>query len=306
MIEYYKKSDKKNQVEKIKRPIKGCWVKVVNPTEEEISILSEEFRIDPTEISDGLDIHETPRVDTEEDKIYIHSTVPTETISQDHDSSFLIVITKDHLFSISKHKLEIIDSILDFKRETRYFSNSRNLFKILFGISRAFENSVGTISKELKKSKFDISKIKNKDLEKLIKYEDRLTSYTSSFGATIHIYHKIMREKSINLTEEDREEIEDLIVDLNETLVLCNETLQSISNRRNYYNAKLSNDLNKTVLILTVTTVFLSIPTMIGGIYGMNIPLPYQEKENFIYILFGAILLIWAGMILVLKRLKIF
>jgi len=306
MIEYYKKSDRKNQIEKVKLPMKGCWVKVVNPTEEEIKLLSDKFNLDQEQIRDGLDIHETPRVDSEDDKIYIHSTVPTETISQDHDSSFLIIITKEHFFSISKHKLEIVDSTLDSKRETKNFSNSKNLFKLLFGISRSFENSVGEISKELKKSRFDISKIKTKDLEKLIKYEDRLASYTSSFGATIHIYHKIIREKSINLAEEDREEIEDLIIDLNETLVLCNETLQSISNRRNYYNAKLSNDLNKTVLILTITTVFLSIPTMIGGIYGMNIPLPYQEKENLVYMVFGIILVIWVGMFFGLKKLKIF
>ena len=305
MIEYYAKSKKENKIEKIEKPIKGCWINVVDPSQEEINFLSKEFCIDCEEINDALDIHETPRVDSEDDVIYIHSTVPTEILSQDYDSSFLIAISKNYFFSISKNPLEIITSALNQKREVKHFSNSRNLFRILFLISRVFETSVGTISKEIKLNKLDLSELGTKDLEKLIKYEDKLTSYTSSFGATIHVYHKLLREKSINFSEEDKGEIEDLIVDLNETLVLCNEALKSISNMRNYYHAKLSNDLNKTVLTLTIVTIFISIPTLIGSIYGMNIHLPYQEKEYFIYILMGIMIFIWGLMFFGLKKFKI-
>jgi magnesium transporter len=75
---------------------------------------------------------------------------------------------------------------------------------------------------------------------------------------------------------------------------------------RNYYNAKLSNDLNKTVLTLTVATIFLSIPTLIGSIYGMNIPLPHQNKESLIYFLVLLIAIIWGTMFFGLKKLKVF
>ena len=304
MIEYYAKSKKQNKIEKIEKPVKGCWINAIDPSKEEIAFLSKEFCLDCEEINDALDIYETPRVETKEGIIYIHSTVPTEIISQDYDSSFLVAISKNYFFSISKYPLEIFNSALDQKREIKHFSNSRNLFRILFLISRVFETSVGIISKEIKLNKLDLSELGTKDLEKLIKYEDKLTSYTSSFGATIHVYQKLLREKSIQFSEEDKEEIGDLIVDLNQTLVLCNEALKSISNMRNYYHAKLSNDLNKTVLTLTVVTIFISIPTLIGSIYGMNIHLPYQEKEYFIYVLMGIMIFIWALMFFGLKKFK--
>ena len=206
MIEYYARSKKQNKIEKIEKPVKGCWINAIDPSKEEIAFLSKEFCLDCEEINDALDIYETPRVETKEGIIYIHSTVPTEIISQDYDSSFLVAISKNYFFSISKYPLEIFNSALDQKREIKHFSNSRNLFRILFLISRVFETSVGIISKEIKLNKLDLSELGTKDLEKLIKYEDKLTSYTSSFGATIHVYQKLLREKSIQFSEEDKEE----------------------------------------------------------------------------------------------------
>jgi magnesium transporter len=129
MIEYYKKG-KGNYLEKEKTPSPECWVKVVDPSEKEIESLVSTFGMDLEEINDGLDIHETPRIDSEENFVYIHSTVPTESISQDHDSSFLIAISKDKFFTISKHKLEVVESNLDKKKEIKQFSNAKNLFRI--------------------------------------------------------------------------------------------------------------------------------------------------------------------------------
>lgn len=306
MIEYYIKSKKENKLEKVHKAVKGCWINVIDPSKEEIDFLAKEFCIDCEEINDALDIYETPRVESENGVIYIHLTVPTEVISQDYDSSFLIAVSKDYFFSISKYPLEVLNSALSQKREIKHFSNSKDLFRMLFLTARVFETSVATISKEIKLNKLDLSELSTKDLEKLIKYEDKLTSYTSSFGATSYVYQKLLREKSIEFSEEDKEEIEDLIVDLNQTLVLCNEALKSILNMRNYYHAKLSNDLNKTVLTLTIVTIFISIPTLIGSIYGMNIHLPYQEKEYFFYMLVGIMLIIWAVMFYLIKRLKMF
>jgi magnesium transporter len=305
MIEYYYKKKTKSEIEKIKDFVKGSWINVVNPSKEEMDFLVEKFNVHEANLIDGLDIHENPRFEIEDKKTYIYLTAPTSKITQEYDSSFLVVYAKDYFMTVSRYSLEIFDKILKSKIQFEKFSNSKNIVKILFSLSRMFERSVHKILKETKDDKADLSKLKNRDIEKLITNEDKLNQYITSFGTTIGTYQRILRDKSIQFMKKDEEVIEDLIIDLNETLNLCKQTLRTISNMRNYYSTKLSNDLNKTVTVLTLVTIFLSIPTLISSIYGMNIPLPMQSSNSAILILAAIALVICGGFLIVLRRKKI-
>lgn len=294
MIEYYYKKKSKDKIEKISRFRKGCWINVVNPSTEEIDSLVKKFEIPESNLLDGLDIHESPRFTQEDKRAYIYLTAPTNKIKHEHDSSFLIIYAPDFFMTVSKYSIEIFEKILNSRVQFEKFENSRNIVKILFVLSRMFEKSVHKIIKDTKSNKADLSKLKNSDIEKLISHEDKLNNYLVSFGSIISTYQKILRDKLIEFIKEDEEIIEDLIIDLNETLDLCKQTLRTISNMRTYYSTKVSNDLNKTVTLLTLVTIFISIPTLISSIYGMNIPLPMQDSPSIIYIL-GAIALSVCG-----------
>ncbi|NCN87131.1 magnesium transporter CorA family protein [archaeon] len=285
MIEYYNKKKGTDSIEKIKEFSKGSWINVVNPTNEELEYLVKKFDINEPNLIDALDIHENPRFEIDNKLVYIFLTAPTNKIKHEHDSSFLIVYAKDYFMTVSKYSLEIFERILNSKTDFTKFDNSRNVVKILFFLSRLFEKSVHKILKETKENKAELSKLKNKDIEKLINYEDKLNNYITSFGATIGTYQRILRDNSVKFLRKDELIIEDLIIDLNETLNLCKQTLKTISNMRTYYSTKLSNDLNNTVKLLTIVTIFLSIPTVISSIYGMNINLPLQNSPNLFSIL---------------------
>ncbi|MCK5149474.1 hypothetical protein KAJ87_00930 [Candidatus Pacearchaeota archaeon] len=305
MIEYYSQNKKEEKLTKLQEYSKKGWINVTNPTDEEIDSLVKKFNLSKNNLIDGLDIHENPRFEIDEKKIYIYLTAPTEKISPEYDCSFLIVYSNDLFMTISKHPLEIIEKLLNIKRKSETFSFSRNLLKILFLISRMFELSVRKIIKEIKKNKKDLNKLTNNDIAKLIQEEDKLNQYISSFGAIIQTYHRILREKTIKLFKKDEEIIEDLIIDLNETLTLCKYALKSISNMRDYYSTKLSNDLNKKVTLLTIFTIFLTIPTLVAGIYGMNITLPLQTYPNILAILGFLVFGIWALLFFILKTFKV-
>lgn len=303
MIEYYIK--RKGKFSKTKSYVEGCWVNIENPLEKEIKFILKKFKLNKNNFMDGLDIHEIPRFEIEDKKAYIFLNAPTEKIFSEYDSSFLIIYSKKLFMTVSRYPLEIIKKITLAKEKSEEISFSRQLLKILFLISRMFELSVRNINRKIKKNKKDLNNLNNKDIANLIQEEDRLNAYISSFGAIIQTYNRILRDKRISLFKKDEEIIEDLIIDLNETLTLCKTTLKSISNMRDYYSTKLSNDLNKKVTLLTIFTIFLTIPTLISGIYGMNIILPMQNSPNILIILGGLILGIWILMFFILKTFKI-
>ncbi len=302
MIEYYYKKKAEDKIEKIDNFIKGCWVNVVSPSKEEIDFLIEKFGLNESNLSDGIDIHENPRFEIDDKKVYIYLTCPTNKIKHEYDSSFLIIYSGDFFMTVAKNSLEIFDKILNSKTKFSTFSKSKNMTKILFLISRLFETSVHKILKDTKTNRAQLDKLKNRDIEKLINYEDQLNTYIASFGGIISVYSRILRDKSVKFLKKDEEIVEDLIIDLNETLNLCKQTLRTISNMRTFYSTKLSNDLNKTVGLLTLVTIFISIPTLLTSFYGMNISLPLQNSSNVIPILGGITLGIFAVFVLILKR----
>ena len=309
MIEYYLKKENENVLKKEKSFSNNCWINVVNPNEEEISFLVKEFGVDRSNLNDGLDIYENPRFEIVNKKAYIYLTTPTNKIKEEHDSSFLIVYSKNYFMTVSKYSLEILNEIFNSKIPLGEFGNPRKIIKILFLLSRFIEKSVHKILKETKKNKADFSKLKNKDIEKLIHYEDELNNYISSFGFNIGTYNRILRDNSLKILKflkRDEDIIEDLIIDMNETLNLCKQTSKAISNMRNYYSTKLSNDLNRTVTVLTIATIFISIPTLISGIYGMNIALPFQNFKYIFPSLMGIAFGIGAIFLIILKGKKIF
>jgi len=169
-----------------------------------------------------------------------------------------------------------------------------------------FSLSVRKILKEVKGDKRNIKKLNEKDILDLVLQEDMLNDYLFSFSPLIDMYNRILKFKDLKFKEDEREFIEDLVVDLNQTFNTCKSALKTISNMRNYYSTTLTNNLNRVITILTVFTIFLTIPAVISSVYGMNIPLPFQGIPNIFIFLVGATILIWAIIFFVFKKKKVF
>jgi magnesium transporter len=310
MIEYFKRIDKKQKVRKIESPLKDSLIKCINPTAEEMDLLIKRFKLKKDLILDGLDIYENPRVEQEKGIIYLFLRSPIlseavkEQLDQEPSSSFLIIITKDNMTIISKADLKLFEKIINSKN---FFTNNRSLttLLILSSISKIFGNSVREIMKSVKRDKSNIHQYSEKELNKLVTREDSINDYLSSFSPLIDINKQIVGIKSLRFTDKEKEFIEDLAVDLNQTLNTCNNALKSITNTRGYYTVTLTNKLNKTMTLLTFFTVFLTIPTMMFSLYGMNISLPLQTHPFVFPILISTIVILWICMIFVLKKMKI-
>ena len=78
----------------------------------------------------------------------------------------------------------------------------------------------------------------------------------------------------MRLRADDKEDVEDLSIDLEQVIARCKSLLRTITNVRDSYRAVMDTRLNETIRLLTVITVALTIPTMVAGLFGMNVPVP--------------------------------
>jgi magnesium transporter len=305
MIEIYKRLSKNESLKKIDKYEKNTWINIVDPTKEEIEEITEKFKLEKEKFIDGLDINEAPRIESESEGIYIFLRIPTRKITDQSTSSFLAIATKNNLITVSRNNLEIFKLITSEKILFLTNQNARNIMKFLYLISREFDISVRKIYKEIKKDRRNLNKLTKKDLIDLVQTEDILNDYNYSFRPLVDIYKKIIKIKSLKFTEKDKEFIEDLIIDLDQTMNINLLTLKTITNMRDYFSTSVSNRLNDIITVLTVFTIFLTIPTLISSIYGMNVNLPFQHSPYVLFILLGILIFLWAVFLGVIKWRKI-
>ncbi len=303
MIEYFRKEAKKDSIKKLNKFKKNCWIKVVNPTEEEISFLVENFKILKDNLIDGLDVDEIPRFDFEDSINYIFLRLPRYHSDSPTDS-FLLVFGKDFFMTVSKEDLGIFGK-LSVSSGFITKNNNRALLQFLSYISKSFGFSVNRIWKSVKKDRKNLIKLNSKNILDLVKQEDILNDYLFSFSSLIDVYTKVIKSRTISFGDDEKDFVEDLVVDLNQTFNSCKSALKTITNMRDYYSTTLSNNLNNTLKILTIFTVFLTIPTLLASIYGMNIPLPFQNSPVLVWVMIPIVIITWIIIFRFFKKLGI-
>lgn len=302
MITYYQTNKGKQGIQKETSHKKGSWVKVVSPTPEEVKFLDDKFDLDEVLINDALDPNEVPRIEKEGSNIYIYLRIPKTNLEDEPTVTLSIIITPEDIVTISSKEIKLYE-ILEQTKKFDVADTEKFMLTTLKYIFRNYNENVRKILKEVKKDRRNILKLKNKDILDLVLQEDILNEYISSLYPMISMYDKILKLKVLRLDSDEKEEIEDLIVDLNQTFDTCKSVRQTITNMRDYYSTTVSNKINDSITILTIFTVFLTIPAVISSIYGMNISLPFQNKAYIFFILLGIVLFIWAILFKFFKKL---
>lgn len=274
MITYFRRTNTQDNLEKVENFKSGSWINVVNPNKKELIELSENFNLDIELLQEGLDQYELPRMDHFEDNTYIYvKSTHYETLTI---STLLIVIGSNFILTLSKEEVPTLNDFIIGKKTIITTKKLKSLIEILLHLNNDIEKSVYFIVKNVQNKKTLSSDLNNKDLEALLLYEDFLNKLVSNYNYTTILYPKII--KKLKFHEEDKTEIEDLIIESEEGLHICKSSLRTISNITSYYSIILSNNLNRTIKLLTIFTITINIPAAIASIYGMNVKLPFQTN----------------------------
>jgi magnesium transporter len=108
------------------------------------------------------------------------------------------------------------------------------------------------------------------------------------------------------LFAEDQDIVEDLLLNNEQSIEACNSNMQSIIHIREAYTSISSNNLNRTMKILTAATVLIALPNVFYSMYGMNVHLPLQWEPWFYWALNGIVLICIVGVYTFARRKRIF
>ena len=101
--------------------------------------------------------------------------------------------------------------------------------------------------------------------------EKSLVYFSSSLKADEVTLEKIMRGRYIKLYDEDQDLLEDVLIEIKQAIEMSSIYLNILSGTMDAFASVISNNLNIVMKVLASITLIISIPTVISGLYGMNV-----------------------------------
>lgn len=298
MINYYKTVN--GRIEKIKDYEIGCWVNCTAPEDDEVQYLLEFFNIPPELLRSALDEEESAHIDNEDDTTLIIMDVPVvEKASGSISYSTMpigIMITKNNVITVSVKESTILTEFSEgvVRNVVTYYKTHFVLHIMLKMATRYLQylKQIDMISNRIERNLRRSTK--NKELNQLLDIEKSLVYFSSSLKADEMTLEKIMRGRYIKLYDDDQDLLEDVLIEIKQAVDMAALYLNILNGTIDVFASIISNNLNSVMKIQASLTLLVSVPTVITGMYGMNIAggLPLDSLWWFPLVLSSALMLI--------------
>lgn len=310
MIKFYKTFGE--EIKEIKSLEEGVWVNMINPTQDEIDLISGELKIDCDYIKAALDEEERSHIETDNGQTLLVVDVPFEQIDEQSHMyitiPFGIIVTKDSIVTVCLKDNIIAREFSEKRVKTFYtYKKTRFIFQLLYKNAEKFllylrqiDKRSNIVEKELHKA------MKNQELIQLLELEKSLVYFSTSLKSNEVVLEKLMRLEDVKKYPEDTDLLEDVIVENKQAMEMCKIYSDILSGTMDAFASIISNNQNNVMKFLASVTIVMSIPTMISSFYGMNVNVPFEGNPYAFTIIFVVSLIISIVAALIMQRKKLF
>lgn len=284
MIQYFKNVN--NQTIEIDKPENGTWVNLVPPfKEEEFFELGEKLDIPIEFLRDSLDIDERPRYELEDNVKFIVIKTPAENNSfNDSDAFYItipicIILTHNHIVTVNSFDNGAIKKFLNSFQKRHPDKRNMMVLKIFEKVVTNFMDYLKEINHRrnlLEQKLYDANR--NEELLQLVRIQKSLVYFVTALRSNELLMMKLERTNFLGLTEDEREVLNDLIVDNSQALEMANIYTDILTSTLDAFASIIANNQNEVLKRLTTLTLILTLPILIASIYGMNTPIPYKNS----------------------------
>jgi magnesium transporter len=278
MITIYKSTDEVNytlhQLDSIES---GCWINIIAPSDQELLLVAKKTGVPIELLRASLDDEEASRLDIENNNILIVVDIPfteMEDNSLTYDTYPLAIIhTEKEIITVCLKNSKILTDFIDGKVRSFFtFKRSRFILQILYRVAtyyllylRQIDKKSLMIEKRLHKS------MKNKELIQLLSLEKSLVYFSTSLKSNEITLEKMLKLDFIQKYEEDKDVLEDVIIENKQAIEMANIYSNILSGTMDAFASVISNNLSIVMKLLASITIVMSIPTVISGLFGMNV-----------------------------------
>jgi magnesium transporter len=117
---------------------------------------------------------------------------------------------------------------------------------------------------------------------------------------------RLSHMRQLNISEDDLDYLEDADIEFRQALEMATIHSNILAGMMDAFASVVSNNLNIMMKFLTSVTIILMLPSLVASIYGMNVPLPFENNPHAFAIIMGISFLISFLTVLLFIRRKMF
>ena len=125
---------------------------------------------------------------------------------------------------------------------------------------------------------------KNEQLFQMMRIQKSLVYFVTALRSNEMLLMKIERTNFIGLNEEEKEFLNDLIVDNSQALEMANIYTNILSSTLDAFASIIANNQNEVLRRLSVITIVLTFPVLVSSIFGMNVPSGFEHSPYAFYV----------------------
>lgn len=278
------------------------WLKLINPSKEELNRVASHYQIAPELIQSSLDMTARPRVHSQDHAHLIVTHLPMQHDAQQRAPYGVmplgIIVKAKILLTVSQQDSPILNApTLSYAADASEAEQTHLVYRLLAVAAAHFHDAiqvvdtmVSTVENELKKS------IKNKQVFKLLSQNKSLIAFANSLQSNTHVLNTLLSKAILVGNHASHDLLLDVKVATEQAHAIAHTHGANLRNLMDAYSAAIENNLSLVVQYLSIYVIIMAIPMGIAGIYGMNTPLPLQD-EPYILALLGLIGLVVAGLV---------
>lgn len=267
---------------------KGYWLDIVAPSEDELQEISAATGIQMDFLSAALDEEEKSRIEVEDDQILILVDIPFFRSNKEYDTLPLgIILTETGIATIC---LEANGVTADFgSHNSRLFSTfkkTRFLFQILYKSATLYLKYIRIIIRRTDELEIHLRQsMENSELFNLLDLQKSLTYFSTSLRSNSIVMERLLRLRNASATqhlikvyEEDEDLLDDVIIEYKQAVEMVEMYSHILNSMMEVFASIISNNLNLVMRFLASITILLAIPTLISGLWGMNVHVPFADS----------------------------
>ena len=311
MIKIYRTDNSKIGEEHAFEP--GSWIQLTDPSLDELELISNRFEIDIADVRAAMDADESSRVDIEDDYTLILVDIPIIEIRNDQKAYTAIplgiLLLDDYIITICAEETPVLQYFIN--STVREFSTKKQMrfvYQILYRTCMVYQLYLRTIdSKRTEIEERAQEDVKEEDLVTLHELESNLVYFATSLRANGAVIDRLSRYSRVRQFPEDKDLLDDVKVENGQAIEMTIIYRDIIHGTRELISTVINNRLNNVMKALTAITLVMAIPTIISGIYGMNVSgkwMPLSATPYGFYIICGIISLMCIIALGIMKKRK--
>jgi magnesium transporter len=280
----------------VARPERGCWVRIVNPSKDNLPLIGEHFKVPLDFLTAALDLDETARIEIDEQATLFILKIPYYDDSKADVLYFTIpvaiILVGGMILTVCTRETSILQDFAD-NKVRHVVGGHRFILQFVLRATvrylqylKQLNNAANIIQKKLEMES------RNKQLIKLFNIEKSLVYFTTSLKSNMLMLERMRRMALLEQTEYNENLLEDIFTECKQAIEMSNIYSDILTGMMDAFASVISNNLNIVMRLLTTITIVLTIPVLVASFFGMNVPVPMAHNKYAFLLIIGVSLVL--------------